>query len=75
MNKCSIDYGNYIRERRTFLGLTQEDVAKELGISQVAYGRYELGLREPNFSLILRIAEVLDFKPGDFFDNYEQEGA
>jgi len=75
MNKCSIDYGNYIRERRTFLGLTQEDVAKELGISQVAYGRYELGLREPNFSLILRIAEVLDFKPGDFFDNYEQEDA
>ncbi len=75
MNKCSIDYGNYIRERRTFLGLTQEDVAKRLGISQVAYGRYELGLREPNFSLILRIAEVLDFKPGDFFDNYEQEDA
>lgn len=72
MNKCSIDYGNYIRERRTFLGLTQEEVANKLGISQVAYGRYELGLREPNFSLILQIAEVLDFKPGDFFDNYEQ---
>lgn len=70
MNKCSKDYGNYIRDRRQKMGLTQEEVAQKLGISQVAYGRYELGVREPNFSLILKIAEVLDFKPGEFFDNY-----
>ena len=70
MNKCSKDYGNYIRQRRLNLGLTQEEVAKQLGIHQVAYGRYELGLREPNFDLILKISEVLGFKPGDFFDNY-----
>lgn len=71
MNKCSIDYGNFIKERRTKMGLTQEEVAKRLGISQVAYGRYELGLREPNFSLILKISEALEFAPGEFFDNYE----
>ena len=72
MNKCSIDYGNFIKEQRTKMGLTQEEVAKRLGISQVAYGRYELGAREPNFALMLKISEVLDFKPGDFFDNYEE---
>lgn len=70
MNKCSVGYGNYIKERRQNLGLTQEDVANKLGISQVAYGRYELGTREPNFSLILKIAEILQFNPGEFFDNY-----
>ena len=70
MNKCSVDYGNYIREHRTKMGLSQDEVANKLGISQVAYGRYELGKREPNFSLILRIAEVLEFDPGEFFDNY-----
>lgn len=70
MNKCSKDYGNFIKERRQKMGLTQEEVAKKLGISQVAYGRYELGLREPNFSLLLQISEVLDFKPGEFFDSY-----
>lgn len=70
MNKCSIDYGNYIREHRTKKGLSQEEVAKLLGLSQQAYGRYELGKREPNFSLILKIAEILDFEPGEFFDNY-----
>ena len=52
------------------MGLTQEEVAKRLGISQVAYGRYELGAREPNLDLIFRIADVLNFKPGEFFDNY-----
>lgn len=70
MNKSSIDYGNFIRERRQNLGLTQGEVAKILGISQVAYGRYELGTREPNLDLIFRISDVLDFKPGEFFDNY-----
>ena len=72
MNKCSIFYGNYIREHRLKLGLSQEDVAKKLGISQVAYGRYELGKREPTFSLIIKIAEVLQFEPGEFFDNYRE---
>jgi transcriptional regulator with XRE-family HTH domain len=70
MNECSVSYGNFIKERRQKMGLTQEEVAKKLGISQVAYGRYELGLREPKFELILAISEVLDFKPGEFFDNY-----
>lgn len=73
MNGCSKDYGNFIKERRSNLGLTQEEVAEKLGISQQAYGRYELGTREPKFSLMLKIAEVLEFKPGEFFDNYVEE--
>ena len=70
MNKCSKDYGNYIRERRLKMGLTQEEVAEQLGINQVSYGRYELGLREPTLEFIVKIAEILHFKPGEFFDNY-----
>ena len=70
MNKCSKDYGNYIRERRLKMGLTQEEVAEQLGINQVSYGRYELGLREPTLEFIVKIAEILRFKPGEFFDNY-----
>lgn len=72
MNKCSKYYGNYIREHRQKMGLTQEEVAEKLGISQQAYGRYELGLREPNFTLILKIAEVLEFDPGEFFNTYKE---
>lgn len=72
MNKCSLSYGNFIRERRKKMGLTQGEVAKILGISQVAYGRYELGKREPDLAFIFKIAEILDFKPGEFFDNYKE---
>ena len=72
MNECSVRYGNFIRDKRTKLGLSQEEVSRRLGISQQAYGRYELGQREPNFSLIMKISEVLEFAPGEFFDNYKE---
>ena len=72
MDNYSVEYGNFIKERRQKMGLTQEEVSKRLGISQVAYGRYELGLREPKFSLIIKISQVLDFEPGDFFNQYRK---
>ena len=70
MSDISKDYGNFIKERRTARGLSQAEVAKKLGISQVAYGRYELGVREPNFDLIIKIACILEFNPSEFFDGY-----
>jgi len=70
MDKISVAYGNYIREHRKKIGLSQADVAKRLGISQQAYGRYEQGLREPTFSFIINISHILDYDPGEFFDNY-----
>lgn len=64
------DFGNFIKERRTELNLSQAEVARRLNISQVAYGRYELGTRIASLPMILQIADVLDFKPGEFFDSY-----
>lgn len=72
MDNYSVEYGNFIKERRQKMGLTQEEVSKRLGISQVAYGRYELGLREPKFSLIIKISQVLGFEPGEFFNQYRK---
>lgn len=71
MDKYSMEYGNFIKEHRQKMGLTQEEVSKKLGISQVAYGRYELGTRTPSFELIFKIADVLGFEPGDFFNKYK----
>ncbi len=73
MNKISEAYGHYIRERRIKMGLTQTEVANKLGISQQAYGRYELGMREPEFKFIIEISQILGCRPGDFFDNYRGE--
>ena len=55
------------------MGLTQADVAKKLGISQQAYSRYEHGMREPGFDFIIEIAKILDFNPGEFFDERRKE--
>lgn len=70
MDKIVSDFGNFIKERRIEKGLTQAELAKILNISQVAYGRYELGTRDAGLNMIMKIAEALDFSPGDFFDLY-----
>lgn len=70
MDKIVSDFGNFIKERRIEKGLTQAEMAKILNISQVAYGRYELGTRDAGLNMIMKIAEALDFSPGDFFDLY-----
>lgn len=46
-------------EERKRRGLTQEQVAKALGISRTAYVRYETGSRTPDLATALRIAQML----------------
>ena len=42
---------------RKSIGKTQTAVAKDLGISQQAYGNYEVGRREPDNEMLQRIAD------------------
>lgn len=70
MDRIVRDFGNYIKERRIEKGLSQEDVAKKLNISQQAYSRYERGDREPGLQTIFDLANILDFAPGDFLNSY-----
>lgn len=72
MDKIVKDFGNFIKARRIEKGLSQEEVAKELRISQQTYGRYELGIREVGLQMIVDIGHILDFEPGDFFDYYSE---
>lgn len=72
MDKIVISFGKYIKERRVMKGLSQVDMAKKLNISQQAYGRYELGAREPSLQTALDIAELLDFDLGDFLNEYKK---
>ena len=40
-------------------GKTQAQVAKEIGVAEVAYQRYEYGMREPKVTTAIKIANVL----------------
>lgn len=70
MKEVLQEFGIFIKQKRLEHGLTQEDVAKKLGISQVSYGRYELGMRDPGLEFIYEIASALEFEPKEFFGEY-----
>mgnify|MGYP002423955988 CR=1 FL=1 len=49
-----------MKELRKERNLRQEDIATELDIGITTYCRYELGMREPNASLLCRMADYYD---------------
>lgn len=54
-----------IKELRMEKGLTQADVARELGIKQPVYADMETGPSEPRLSTLERLAEVFGVDPSD----------
>lgn len=58
---------NRIKEYREEKGITQEQMAKRLRISEDYLGRIERGKREPSLKLAVRIAKTLDCTLNDLF--------
>lgn len=50
--------------------LTQEELAKKIGLSITGYWRKENGYRSFTEQEIQKICEVLEVKPADIFFNY-----
>lgn len=48
-----------IREARQLKGITQEQLAKMLGITQGAVAQWENGLTHPSFDMLPKVAEAL----------------
>ena len=59
-----------LSEYRKSAGLTLEQFAEAVGVSDVAIGRYERGERTPKSKVMVQIAKITDgaVKPNDFFD-------
>lgn len=51
---------NKLKNLREDKDLKQSDVAKILNVSQVSYGRYELGLSEPSIASLIKLANFYD---------------
>ncbi len=49
-----------LKELRTARGLTQKDVATQLGMSTRAYSHYEIGDRDPSIELLKAICDFFD---------------
>lgn len=54
------EVGRKLRERRLQLRLTQRQVAKELGIAQPVYQRFEKGVYECSYAQLAAICALFD---------------
>lgn len=59
----NLKIGHKIKKLRELRNLTQEHMAKSIGISQGAYSRMELGETEITYSKLEKISEELGMKP------------
>ena len=53
------DFAKNIRKKRTELGLTQDELARRVGVSQVAIHQYESGSAVPKMTIAVRLAKAL----------------
>ncbi len=60
--------GKNIKDARKFKGLTQREIAEMLFMTQQQYSRFENGIFELNYDQILKICEILEITPNEFFD-------
>lgn len=49
-------FGRRLAERRVALGITQEDLARRMGVSRTAYHSWESGTFEPSLNRIRALA-------------------
>jgi Zn-dependent peptidase ImmA (M78 family)/DNA-binding XRE family transcriptional regulator len=71
------ELGRRLKAAREQLGLTQEQVAAQLGLSRGALAQIELGMRAPNSLQLARLAGIYQRELGDFlaedFDAAERD--
>lgn len=60
--------GNNLKMARKAAGLTQKQIAEELGKYQSDYSEYETGKIELDYEKIIFLCKRLDITPNDLFD-------
>jgi transcriptional regulator with XRE-family HTH domain len=63
MNPAGSQIGQKIKKLRELRNFTQQHMAEELGLSQSAYSKLEMGESEITYNKLERVAEVLGMKP------------
>ena len=48
-----------LKKYRELRGMTQQEIASQLGISQQAYGQYERATREPRIDTLRSMSKIL----------------
>lgn len=72
-NPVDIHVGHRVRLRRNTLGLSQEDVAKHLGVTLQQVQKYERGLNRISASNLLILGRVLNVDVQFFFNGISRD--
>lgn len=63
--------GKKIKEQRTKANITQKDLAKHLGCTEIMISRYELGVSQISIPQLLKISKVLKLPVTLFFEDID----
>ncbi len=74
-NPIDIHVGKRLRARRIFLGMSQDDLAKKVGITFQQLQKYERGTNRVSASRLYLLSRVLDVPVDFFFEGFEKEVA
>ena len=69
-----INYGIFLKEERKARGISQEQLAKEIGISQAQISYYESGTNEPTIGICIRIADYYGITLDELFGKDNKKG-
>lgn len=57
------NFGNFVCTLREGKGLTQADIAQQLGVTPAAVSKWENGSSKPRVEILFKLAEILGVKP------------
>lgn len=64
-----INFKDTLIRLRKSRGLTQEDLAKIIGVSRGAIANYEKGIREPSFEMLEKLADYFNVSMSELLDD------
>lgn len=67
--------GALIRVRRLMLGLSQQDLARSIGVTYQQLHKYERGLNRISAGRLFDVAQALDIEPAWFFEGMAGDAA
>lgn len=69
-----MSFASRLRQAREQAGLTQQDLAKKLGVTKSAVGNYENGVSSPKWDVLIKIFDVLRVDPNFLYqDDFSSE--
>jgi len=62
-------FSNRLKEAREQKGLSRDDLAKRLGVTNSAISNYENGISSPKEEVLLKIFDILEVEPNFLFQD------